>query len=135
MNGQAVVEQARTWLETPFRHQGRVKGIGVDCAGLVICVSKELGLNPFDTTNYSRYPDSTRMGRLLSEQLNPVEIKDMQPGDVVWIKVKGSPQHLAIITDKGIIHAHEIVGKCVETVLDAATKRLICGAFRIKGIN
>jgi cell wall-associated NlpC family hydrolase len=28
----AVVAEARSWLGTPFHHQGRVKAAGVDCA-------------------------------------------------------------------------------------------------------
>ena len=34
----AVVAEAATWAETPFHHQGRVKGAGVDCAQLVLAV-------------------------------------------------------------------------------------------------
>ena len=135
MTRQEVIDQARTWLGTPFRHQGRLKGIGVDCVGLIIGVTKELGLNQFDTKNYSRYPDVKMMGDLLAQHLEPIKESEALLGDVVWIKVNGNPQHLAMLTDKGIIHAHSIVGKCVETVLDKATKRLIVGYFRIKGIE
>lgn len=31
----AVVREARTWLGTPYRHQGSRKGVGCDCLGLV----------------------------------------------------------------------------------------------------
>lgn len=34
-NLQAVAE-AITWLGTPYHHQGRVKGVGVDC-GTLLC--------------------------------------------------------------------------------------------------
>ena len=39
-----VVREAKTWLGTPFHHQGRLKGVGVDCAGVIVCVAKELKL-------------------------------------------------------------------------------------------
>jgi NlpC/P60 family putative phage cell wall peptidase len=32
----AVVAEARRWLGTPFRHQGRRRGVGCDCLGLVL---------------------------------------------------------------------------------------------------
>ena len=32
----SIVAEARTWLDTPYLHQGRRKGHGVDCLGLVI---------------------------------------------------------------------------------------------------
>ena len=33
-----VVAAAREWLGTPFHHQARLRGVGVDCVGLVIGV-------------------------------------------------------------------------------------------------
>lgn len=130
-----VIKEARTWVGTPFKHQGRVKGVGADCVGIIIGVTRDLGLSNFDTKNYSRYPDIQMMGSLLREHLEEIPVENAQPGDVLWIKVKGSPQHLAMKTDKGIIHAHMGVGKCVEVILDKATERLIVGAFRIKSCN
>ena len=26
-----IVSEARTWLETPYRHQASVRGVGADC--------------------------------------------------------------------------------------------------------
>jgi NlpC/P60 family putative phage cell wall peptidase len=34
----AVVEEALSWLGTPYRHQGSRKGVGCDCLGLVMGV-------------------------------------------------------------------------------------------------
>ena len=39
-----VVAAALAWTDTPFHHQARLKGVGVDCVGLVIGVARELGL-------------------------------------------------------------------------------------------
>ena len=35
-----IVTEARTWVRTPYHHQARLKGVGVDCAGLVIGVAR-----------------------------------------------------------------------------------------------
>ena len=39
VTGQDVVAEARRWLGTPWRHQARLRGVGVDCGGLVVCVA------------------------------------------------------------------------------------------------
>ena len=46
----AIVTEATSWVGTPFQHQGRTKGPhgGVDCVGLIIGVSKNLGYYPQD---------------------------------------------------------------------------------------
>ncbi len=43
---QAVVAEARTWEGTPWHHQGRVKGAGVDCLMLIAGVFEAAGLVP-----------------------------------------------------------------------------------------
>ena len=51
-----IVAAARSWLGVPWRHQGRTRQ-GVDCAGLVVLVGRELGLADYDTTAYGRRPE------------------------------------------------------------------------------
>ncbi len=43
INRVEIVAVARSWLGTPWIHQGRLKDIGVDCGGLIISLGKELG--------------------------------------------------------------------------------------------
>jgi hypothetical protein len=43
-----VVTEARTWLSTPFVHQGWTKGVACDCIGLIKGVGVELGLFDYD---------------------------------------------------------------------------------------
>jgi NlpC/P60 family putative phage cell wall peptidase len=38
----SVVAEALTWVGTPYRHQGRLKGVGCDCIGLVLGVWRAL---------------------------------------------------------------------------------------------
>jgi NlpC/P60 family putative phage cell wall peptidase len=37
-----VLAIARTWIGTPYRHQGAVKGVGCDCLGLIRGIWREL---------------------------------------------------------------------------------------------
>ena len=133
-----IVEKARTYLGTPFHHQGRVKGIGIDCVGLVVEVSKELGLFGYDTIAYSRYPDGKTLMRELKEHLIEIPVGGAKLGDVLvfWISPKTKNlQHIGFKTDIGVIHTHEHVGKVVEHRLGSAwTKRLV-HAFRLPGVD
>jgi cell wall-associated NlpC family hydrolase len=42
----AVVEEAKTWLGTPYHHKAAVRGGGIDCAHLLIEVYSAVGLVP-----------------------------------------------------------------------------------------
>ena len=42
----AVVEEARSWLGTPYHHMGRVKGVGCDCLTLLAAVYHAAGIVP-----------------------------------------------------------------------------------------
>lgn len=41
-----VLQEARSWLHTPYHHHGRVKGAGVDCAQLLCAVYEACSLVP-----------------------------------------------------------------------------------------
>ena len=51
---QRIVEEARSWLGTPYHHQAMVKGAGVDCAMILVAVYRAVGLIPagFDPRPY-----------------------------------------------------------------------------------
>ncbi len=62
-----ILAAARTWLGTPWRHQGRLKDAAVDCGGLILGVGNELRLLDFDTRAYGRIPDGQQL-RALRQQ-------------------------------------------------------------------
>lgn len=41
-----TIEEAKSWLGTPYRQRARLKGIGVDCAQFVASVYKAVGIIP-----------------------------------------------------------------------------------------
>lgn len=132
-----IVQSARELLGTPFHHQGRISGVGVDCVGLVILVARKLGYVPsdFDFTGYPRYPD----GKVLIEQLglHLIEIAkpNMQIGDIVCVAFDKHPQHVGIIGDYrhggfSIIHAAGKHGKVIETRLMFSNSMKFVSAYR-----
>jgi cell wall-associated NlpC family hydrolase len=133
--GADIVRTAREYLGTPFKHQGRSKTRGIDCAGLVIGVAHELGLSDFDSADYPRQPDGHKMRAAIEGQLERVALNAMQPGDVLLIRFSQFPQHLAILTDYGIVHAHASVGRCVEHRLNDSWRARVVAAYRFPGLG
>ncbi|MBU9608255.1 NlpC/P60 family protein [Burkholderia multivorans] len=130
----AIVTEARTWLGTPYRHQGRIKGIAVDCVGLVIGVCQALGIPCRDETGYSRRPDGT-LTPALTVQTLPVEGLPL-PGDIAVFHWQGESVHLAIVTGEDrIIHALAINRRVCEHRLDERMQRMIKMCRRIPGVG
>ncbi len=112
-----IVEEARTWRNTPFLHQGRLKGLGVDCAGFIGEVAQNIGIKVDIPHDYRPQEDGTAMMKMLSKHLDFIETKDAMPGDVLALcdmalRNPDVPRHLAFVTEiKGgtifIIHASE----------------------------
>lgn len=114
----AVVEAAREWLGTPYRHQASVKGQGADCLGLVRGVWREVvGREPEILPPYS--PDWAEVGgdetllHAARRWLVEIEAAAALPGDVLLFRMSpGAPiKHCAILSVDGspeprIIHAY-----------------------------
>ncbi len=137
-----IVAAAREWLGTPYQHQQRMKGVGVDCANLVIAVGVEL--NVLDWTpeafvkfkGYGRAPNPRRMLEAMELFLERLpEGESPQEGDVVWIEwARGLPMHIAILTDLGLIHAYSDVGRVVEHGLDSVWESRFNSFWRFRGV-
>ena len=129
-----IVAEARSWLATPFHHQARVKGVGVDCAGVIIGTAARLGLCPdfIDERNYARTPDG-RMRELLRRHLLPVPREQRLAGDVINFAWYGEPQHLGILTERNtVVHAYgtEVRGRVVETTRTGRHLDAVRGVYR-----
>lgn len=112
-----VVEEAKTWLGTPYISNGMTKGPrgGTDCAMLLLAIYGDLGLVPkeYDPRPYSpqwhlhkneeKYLETVL--RFAKEVKGPQERKPLA-GDVVMFKIGMVSAHAAIITDwPNVIHA------------------------------
>jgi NlpC/P60 family putative phage cell wall peptidase len=130
-----VVNAARTWLGTPYHHQGRLKGVGVDCAGLLVGVTRELGLSDFDLQGYSMRPNGDSLRRICDEQMTPIARDELVPGDVVLFTVDAHPGHLGILTTPNqLIHAYLPRRQVVEHRLDAFWWSRAAGFYRFPGV-
>lgn len=131
MDKQLIITKAKEFIGTPYEHQGRVKGVGIDCCGLVIGVAHELGLSDYNIDGYSRYADGVDLLREFSEQCVPVD--HYEPGDILIFRIRSVPQHCGIVGDLNgglsLIHAYATIGKCVEHTLDKTWQERIIKAY------
>ena len=110
---QAVAE-ARTWLGTPYLHQGSLKHRGVDCLGLLRGVYREIyNRDTPDPIDYS--PDwgeaegEERMRAAAFKYLEPVPLSSMGFGCVIlirWKKGRIAKHSMIMTSDKTAIHAY-----------------------------
>jgi cell wall-associated NlpC family hydrolase len=139
MTREEIVAAARSYVGTPFHHQGRLKGVGIDCAGLLIGVARDLGLPHQDVRDYPDIPDGRRIAALVESQMTRVD--DPEPGDAVlfWMETQTRhPQHLGILTPLlgglGLVHAYFPVRRTVEVSFTQEWRNRAVGYFRFPGI-
>lgn len=134
-NKQDIVNEARKWLGTPYHHQGRVLGHGVDCIGLIVEVARALNLTDKDAMDYGRMPDGNRLISMLREHAGKEKkISEADPGDILLFRFIRQPRHVAIMTDRGIIHAYAQFGKVVEHRADDRFMQQAVCAFEFPGV-
>lgn len=136
-----VVAEARAWMDTPWRHQHRTKGVAVDCAGLIIGVARELGLvsADFDFTGYGRQPDGSLLA-VCQLFMNRIPRDQMAAGDVLVVAAESDPQHLGIVVPYrhgglALVHASSTARRVVETRLMFAPNFAYRAAFRLPGVE
>lgn len=135
----AVVAAARGWLGTPYVHQGRCKGAGADCLGLVLGVWDEvLGRAPSAVPAYGADWAETGAGDPLWEaaraHLIPLPPGVHQPGSVLLFRMREHAQakHLGLasgsVEQPHFIHAYTGRG-VVESALTAPWARRVVARF------
>ena len=141
MTGDDVTAWARTQIDVPWMHQARLPGVALDCAGLVICCARSLGLvpNDWDINHYPRSPDGSMLS-ICDEHMTRIDRPEN--GCVIVIATIRDPQHLGILTPYrhggwAIIHASNAgkPSRVIETrLLPSRTMRPIA-YYRLPGIE
>lgn len=131
----AVVLEARSWLRTPYHHCADLKGVGVDCAMLLVRVYVDCGIiPPMDPRPYS--PDWFLHQRE-EQYLGWVkqyadEVETPRAGDVALFKFGHVIAHGGIICEPGVmIHAYRPTGN-VELCDVATMKDRLVGYWSIR---
>ncbi len=123
----AVVAEAYTWMGTPYVHMGRIKGVGVDCAQILIATYSGVGLiEAFvpDTYTHDWYMHRDEDLYLAYLMAHAVKTDDPQPGDISAYRFGRTTSHAGIITEPGyMIHAYRPFGKVDRTELRSLEAR------------
>lgn len=144
-----VVEAARTWHGTPFRHQGRNEppGTGIDCVGLLVVVAKMLEYPEIiDVEGYRRVPSADTIKKTLLANCDEIPIDEVKAGDIYLMRLGGrKPRHAAIrISDETdlargiepqIIHAFAM-GPSGQVIIESVRQRMkdVAAGFRLRGL-
>lgn len=113
------VAVARTYLGTKFKHQGRLRGIAIDCVGLLVCVGRECGLEIEDHLDYDSKPNAAILRAAIERCCDEVTKRDhrtgavlpaiARPGEIILFRLDSEkPEtavHAAMRTPCGILHA------------------------------
>lgn len=108
---EAVVRAARDCLGTPFVHQGRIPGVGLDCVGLLAHAFGVAGLPGIDANvPYGYPPPPELLERHLAKYLQRVMHGGPQPADVVVIQIGNRRCHAGLWTESGTVVHVETCG-------------------------
>lgn len=128
------IAEAMTWIDTPYRHQGRLKGVSVDCIGLCIGVAHACGISEFDFTHYDRRPDGS-MKTHMDREVTPISFARALPADLLLFQFANCPMHVGILADDMmLIHAYAPNRKVVMHRLDTRFLGLLTCAYQIPGV-
>ena len=119
-NRSKTIEQARSWLETPFHKDACLKHVGVDCVRFCMDSYKAGGVVFPKMETLQRVHGIG--GTLLLDKLNDAgffQIHNPLPGDLVVWDYSGSPAHIGILTvtntePNRVIHACPTMGAVYE---------------------
>lgn len=129
-----VCQDARTWENTPYQPKGRVKGVGVDCGGLLYEVYNPyfgpFKLMPDDyTADWALHSDSERYLDFIMPLVN--EVGTVRPGGFSLYHMGQVYAHAAIFTeDNTYIHAF---GRAREGRVAISTPRTMAALARLNG--
>ena len=115
----AIVGASLQWLDTPYHHQAKIKGIGVDCAMLIVAIAEELSGKTINIPVYSPEWHLHNREELLCNTIEGLgcirrNINELDVGDILTFRFGRVSSHMGIyIGTNQFIHARLDVKKVV----------------------
>lgn len=113
-----IIEEAKTWLGTPWHHEARIKGAGVDCGMLILGIGENLGLIPH--VNPPHYGPDFMLHRsdewyveIILKFADEIFSEAYLPGDIVVFKHGRIYSHGGIIVNWPLIIHASAPERCV----------------------
>lgn len=120
-----ITAEALTWRGTPYHHHARIKGVGVDCAQVLLAVYVDaLGLAPpLDIGAYSTQWHFHRCEEVYLDWLDQAGAHQVQTpaaGDIAMFRFGRTFSHSAICVGEGLwLHAYSDAGVIVSRLTEA----------------
>ena len=136
-----LIAQARTWLGVPAIVGGSQR-CGVNCLGIIVGILRELGSFEAMVEEMDKHvgfkkpttPGDLLRKLLVSKHWKNIKPVKLQPGNLVLFFTLEGPQHLALITEPGVIlHAAQNKKKVVEHLIPDGWR--IAAEFELVGIE
>ena len=117
-----TVAEAKTWLNTPYHHMGKIKGVGVDCGQFLIAVFENIGHLKPGEVNPGYYPPDWHLHRDEERYLGWIKsrcrkVTEAEPGDIALFKFGRCVSHGGIVIAwPRIIHAYLDYGVIISSI-------------------
>ncbi len=132
----AFIDAARSFLGVRFRHQGRTRDSGLDCAGVIAASMAAIGKEVLDIVGYPRDPYKAGLESVLVANFGPMLPADeMQVGDIALMSFNSEPRHIGVLAPYRygglmLVHSFAQVKKVVEHRVDDEWRGYIVGVYR-----
>lgn len=138
INRQAIVAHARTYLGTPYIDEGRTPGVGLDCLGILLALTRELAIRDIDVAPYGTQIDQQRFRRDTREHAEQITFAELMPADFLTFDIAGREQHYGLVTELGppirFIHTYRAIGRVIEVELGPIWLRRLRGCYRLRDL-
>ena len=125
---QMIVEEARTWLGTPYKYAKAEKGEGTDCSGMVMKV--------YEQAAGCKIP---RNSAKQAEYCRKVKETEVDTGDLVFFATGSDPEkvsHVGIVVDSdSFIHASSSKGVVISKISNAYFAQRLLMFGRVPGLE
>jgi cell wall-associated NlpC family hydrolase len=151
-----IVQEVRSWIGTPWEHQGRTKGVACDCLGLIQVAAELLGQMPehLKIPAYNRRPLGDQLRHTIEAYMDTIDPTEAKVGDIVLFSMRKQPAtatieplpiHVGILTPWrhegegapfGLCHAMMNMGFVSEQQYDLERLHLTpVGYYRFRGLD
>ena len=131
-----VSDAAELLVDTPYAFQGRLPGVGVDCAGVVVCTADHLGVPFGDVAAYQSRTKRVEILGYLIGMADPDEVVNYElPGRIVLTASGPTRHHLGVSIGGGVVveaHAGQGLDKVICRFIEPHE---VFAVFKYRGVD
>jgi cell wall-associated NlpC family hydrolase len=128
-----LLKEARSWIDTPWVHNHRVKGQGVDCINFIAACAETVGIYLPIPVFYEKNPEQDYLMEAMGFYLRPLQQKTPTIGNIVAFNYCGIIHHVAIASGENtIIHASAQHHRVLEQEITKQQERRIVDCYAMK---